>query len=129
MSKKAMDHVDARDLAEDQLWRREADEVNTDEPVEVVVKRPPAKKDTKHWCKGKVGREHTLAIEMPQNAWRRSCGWVTNVGSEPYYGCMHVELCTTCGKQLRHSYAWLQDSTDPRFLQPQECPDYTSRED
>lgn len=126
MSKKALDDVDERDLEAARLWRAEAGEIDTDEPVEVVVKRPPARKDTKHWCRGKVGREHTLAIEIPPNAWRQDCRWVTNIGDRPYWSCVHVEMCTACGKQLRHSYGWLRDN-DARGLRPEECPAYAPR--
>jgi hypothetical protein len=128
MSKKAMDHVDARELADDALWRREADEVRTDEPVEVVVKRPPARKDTKHWCKGKVGREHTPAIELPANAWRRTCGWTRIFADEMHWSCVHVELCTACGKHLRPASGWLRNADHRHFLMPEECPQFKAQE-
>lgn len=124
MSKKAMDDVDQRELEAERLWRAEAEEVDTDEPVEIVVPHH-GHKNTRQWCKGKVGREHTLAIEIPPNAWRQDCRWVTNIGNEPWYSCQHVEMCTTCGKQLRRSDGWLATPDSKTTLPPGECPDYT----
>lgn len=133
MSKKALEHVDSRDLEAEQLWRREVDPEEL--PPEVAARLEAAAaapenrvtrphKDTRHWCKGKVGREHTPAIEMPPNAYRQDCGWIT-WNEVPWYSCHHVELCTTCGKHLRLSYGWLR--TEPRNLQPEECPAYAPR--
>ena len=28
------------------------------------AKRAPARKDTRHWCRGKQGREHVPAVEL-----------------------------------------------------------------
>lgn len=123
MSKKAMDYVDGRELAEDEMWRKEAGE--PDAP------HRSGHKDTRRWCKGKEGREHTLAIEIPPNAWKRGCAWVDHVilgteGSKPWWNCQHVELCTACGKQFRHSHAWMVDSTG---LRPEECPEFKPYEE
>jgi hypothetical protein len=77
-------------------------------------RRPKARKDTKRWCRGKVGVEHTPEIQSdrrglgpypcrvpPDWARWRSTWW-----------CHHVERCSECGKILRHS------------LNVGECPDY-----
>lgn len=126
MSKKAMDDVDPRELVKDQLWRQEAEQeaVAGDEPVDIVVRRPPAHKDTKQWCKGHVGRPHQLGIEIPANAWRQDCRWVTNVGSRPWYSCQHVEHCLVCGKVIRAAYGWLTRPDPRKTLLSEECPDY-----
>ncbi|MDE2105257.1 MAG: hypothetical protein KGL39_48980 [Patescibacteria group bacterium] len=63
----------------------------------------PGKKDTKNWCKGKVGREHVVEIVLPtnMNAWSKKCGpsrWLPY----PWSYCHHVEACKACGKHLRH---------------------------
>lgn len=119
MSKKA-----ARDLEAERLWRAEAEKVNDDEPI---VKRPPARKDTKQWCKGRVGRPHRLAIEMPPNAWRRQCEWITNIGSDPWYSCQHVELCVECGKVRRHAHGWMAKPDPHSTLLNEECPAFRPR--
>lgn len=96
-----MDHVDERDLAVEKEWRQDRE------------KPAHARKDRKRWCGGKVGREHTTVIAVPENAFiygRVTCRWAP--WSTPFYACRHVELCTTCGKHVRP------------FLEPAECPDY-----
>lgn len=61
------------------------------------------KKDTRRWCKGKRGREHTPTTQLvsERNGWRRgACGislWI----SAGQWWCRHEEICTTCGKVLR----------------------------
>lgn len=106
------------------------DELRYDEPVLVTASRPPGKKDTRSWCKGKVGRQHTLAIEVPPNnsSWR-TCGWRTQhylYGRPPvhYYTCAHAEMCTTCGKVFRTNVFW----RDAGPLFNHECPLFTPRE-
>lgn len=75
-----------------------------DEPV----RRRPARKDTRRWCKGKPGSEHVPVIERPYD---RPCerderfSWAI--------GCNHHEVCATCGKVLRWSIDYA------------ECPDLT----
>ncbi len=88
------------------------------------VKRPPGRKDTREWCRGKVGVPHQPAIvkgngKLPcrwagrydyklirrQDAW--SVGW----------SCWHHEECSACGKILRAT----------RHLNASECPAYPGR--
>lgn len=68
------------------------------------------KKDTKRWCKGREGREHTLEIVYdPQLAFGgrpRKC-----LNTRSFIPCEHIERCTTCGKVVR------------RWLPVEECPD------
>lgn len=54
-------------------------------PSEIAPHR--SKKNTRRWCKGHVGREHTPV-------WR-------NYKS---YGHWRMLVCTTCGKQLDHDF-------------------------
>lgn len=124
MSRKADEHVDTRDLAAEELWCREADQDGGDGDDVTESKLPPAHKDTKHWCRGKVGREHTLAIQMPDNAWSRGCRWIYSIGDEPWYNCAHVELCTACGRIFRRNYGWPRGSQSRTALRSEECPDY-----
>lgn len=137
MSKKALEHVDARELAEEAGWRmdglREAQEAADDEDLSVAtgadageflseLEKKRSRKNTKSWCKGKEGRPHTLAIEVPPNAYDSSCRWITWNIDGVWWSCRHVELCTVCGKQFRHSYGWLKP--DAHNLRPEDCPDY-----
>lgn len=66
--------------------------------------KSPAKKDTRRWCKGKVGREHVREIREhrylpalkrdPQcGPWIASDGWVIQE-----WHCHHEVYCTVCGK-------------------------------
>lgn len=88
--------------------------------------QPKARKDTRRWCKGKVGREHVLTIELdPRLSWaKEGCRWV------PYwvwsrkggghrerrtrYACHHHEVCTVCGKRMRDGWDFA----------PEDCPDF-----
>lgn len=74
-----------------------------DAPWNREHKAAPARKDTRRWCRGKVGREHTLAIVRDDYGWHvgRKCqepSWLPG-----YWSCHHQERCTTCGKILRPS--------------------------
>jgi hypothetical protein len=64
-----------------------------------------SRKNTRRWCKGKVGREHSPVVQhqKERNGWRKAwtCGprkWGISAGR---WGCWHEEVCTTCGKVLR----------------------------
>jgi hypothetical protein len=80
-------------------------------------RRPRARKDTKRWCRGKVGVEHTPVLDY------RS--FIKSYRDQPYcrvpppwnpwktnWWCHHIEKCSECGKTLRHS------------LDVGECPDF-----
>ena len=77
------------------------------------------KKNTKKWCKGKVGREHVLEITRSNYAFHLQCnypkwgvikdGIVVPLGR---YVCWHQRSCQKCGKVIE----W----TIPK----EECPDY-----
>lgn len=84
-------------------------------PRPTVAKRPPAKKNTKLWCKGKVGREHSPKIQMSRYAGARSCmvpsGWRLQMYPRSRWLCFHEIVCTGCDKIINH------------FLDPDQCPD------
>ena len=75
------------------------------------------KKNTKKWCKGKVGREHVLHITKGNYGSFSECKdprWRI-YGSEDFlerYLCWHQRSCKVCGKVLEWS------------LDKSECPDY-----
>jgi hypothetical protein len=70
------------------------------------------KKDTRRWCKGKLGRKHKPGIVFddrfqrpcaPAPAWAQKLkGW--------WWMCHHIEICTVCKKHLR----W--------YVPKEECP-------
>ncbi len=106
------------------------DDVGVDaEPVLITHRRRPAKKDTRRWCRGKVGREHTLKIAVPPNAHQANCGWRTRRHVDDTYPpswsyfCRHAELCTVCGKVFRRYFDWLHEETSG--LHPVDCPEFT----
>jgi hypothetical protein len=79
-----------------------------------------SKKNTKKWCKGKIGLEHDPEIKPSSmyNYWKTSdperpaCRKPTWVGWHREWMCWHVRACRRCGKIL-----------DP-FLSKEECPDF-----
>lgn len=61
--------------------------------------RPSHKrKDTKRWCKGKVGREHFTAIQRSQIF---GIDHPCHVGYMGKWVCYHNVVCTVCGKILK----------------------------
>lgn len=67
-----------------------AEDVKKVETLQEEVRSYPShKKDTKRWCRGKVGVEH-----IPE--------WVKN----PY---MYVYACTSCGKHFDFCFEWLTE--------------------
>ncbi len=67
-------------------------------PLPEEPKPSHSKKDTKHWCKGKVGREHKLEwIDAPNQHYSE---WMRQHDIERY----KIRTCTVCGKQFE--YCW-----------------------
>ena len=69
------------------------------------------KKDTKRWCKGKVGREHDYQIVVDMtHPWAHDGPSDTPPKCEPYskhyphrplsFWCNHIMKCSRCGKEL-----------------------------
>lgn len=68
--------------------------IKKSEPLPEEPKPRPVKKDTKHWCKGKVGREHKLEwIDWPNEHYSK---WHADRGIER----CKVHACTVCGKHF-----------------------------
>lgn len=96
--------------------------------------RHRSRKDTKRWCRGKVGREHTPGVQFGQGGrWALARGeaapckrisrdddwqYTLYVGSRQDTGtvwlCRHEDYCTTCGKVLSFDVLGLG----------KRCPDY-----
>ena len=88
-----------------------------DAPVEREPKGK--KKNTKRWCKGKVGREHEWHIVYdknynPHNKWHQ-CRWVSvnwrplppKKKPGPMWWCFHQWACKNCGKLSdHHKHGW-----------------------
>lgn len=60
------------------------------------------KKDTKRWCRGKVGKEHTSVVGKRHP---NPCG------QSRWFGCWHYEFCSVCGKNLQY------------FMDAEQCPE------
>jgi hypothetical protein len=75
------------------------------------VRPQRGKKNTKRWCKGKPGVEHTVeTVVHHASIHARPCHeskWMTD-----FWFCHHAIRCTTCGKYLK------------QFLPRAECPDW-----
>ncbi|WIB65446.1 hypothetical protein [Curtobacterium sp. MCBD17_040] len=92
----------------------------TERPADDAWKHTPhRRKNTKRWCKGHVGREHTPIIRI-NTRWTRvyTCG-LPRPGTFDYlfgrdrdWTCYHEEACSRCGKVLRLS---LPKSECPTF--------------
>jgi hypothetical protein len=90
-------------------WRVRANERrdarHTKTPVEVP--KPAAankKKDTRRWCRGKVGVEHTpkcVDYGEAKHAPTDYCGHPVN-----HYEGWKLLICTTCGKELDRFCPW-----------------------
>lgn len=99
-----------------------------------------ARKDRRHWCRGKVGVEHRQVYRISKSnlSWRTrypddprfgACGWVQEkhwnrrdsrwdpIPGKWYYHCGHESGCSECGKILTHSWR----------LPKRECPDWMPR--
>lgn len=105
-------------------------------------RRHRARKDRRHWCRGKVGTGHELVYRVSKNnlwwmtrypdnphysggcGWRQQQRW-NRGGSrwEPvpdkwFYRCVHELGCSECGKVLTASWR----------LPNRDCPDWKPRE-
>lgn len=60
---------------------------------------PRKKKNTKRWCKGKVGKEHEPVIELNT---KRMYGNIRECRSGGWWYCFHHEVCKNCHKELKY---------------------------
>jgi hypothetical protein len=76
-----------------------------------------ARKDTRHWCKGKVGREHTpeLVVHHAYTSILMRCHDSTWMPTR--WMCRHALRCTTCGKYTK---TWLSREECPTWLASQD---------
>lgn len=101
------------------------------DPRDVVppeeTRTSPARKNTRKWCRGKVGVAHTpvitldkgwtgfmdrFVIERPRCRWWPSM-WRGEKGLD--YRCGHRRTCAACKKVL------------DRYIEPKFCPDYAPK--
>lgn len=89
------------------------------------VKSLPGKKNTKEWCRGKVGRHHEVEVRldpqivsMNERAGRATTCHRWAYGSNEYriWLCYHQIICVNCGKILNHS---LGDDCPDRTDEPE----------
>lgn len=70
-------------------------------------RKPHHKKDTKHWCKGKTGRDHFPMIsERTKFGWwtcMKAPQWALDRRPERLWLCYHDVTCIRCGKVLQWS--------------------------
>jgi len=73
------------------------------------AKRPPGKKDP-DLCKGKHWKgPHVTEVQSGKHAWfggkYRECHWDTHYwrNREPYWSCIHVLICSGCGKDFGYA--------------------------
>lgn len=72
-------------------------------------RRPGARKDTRHWCKGKPNREHTPNIEFHPYDSNGRCHtslsfWHQGRPGGHTWTCYHAVACSTCGKILERFF-------------------------
>jgi hypothetical protein len=81
-----------------------------DELREEFPRQVHKRKNTKQWCKGKVGVEHVTETVLNHNRSPSSvCGWVELMrwyaGERGHwrwhYHCRHAIQCVNCGKYLK----------------------------
>jgi hypothetical protein len=94
--------------------RRDDDRAPWNQP-----QKPHATKNTRTWCKGKVGREHKPEAVVPANAGRgcHETGWFDRESGHwqdrGYWDCRHVIACADCGKVLKR---WIACPEKPEGL-------------
>lgn len=87
------------------------DERNVRKPDE-VGRRPAGKKDTKKWCRGKVGVEHKPVCRDYSEA--KLTRFVAHDGHEmKLHKGWKLLVCTGCGKELERYYPWGADKKKP----------------
>lgn len=75
------------------------------------------RKNTKRWCKGKVGREHqpetVVNHQYTTSNWTEchESRWMPN-----HWSCRHAVQCTVCGKYVK---TWLGREECPAWLAQQ----------
>lgn len=95
-------------------WPRR-DEARVAQPE---VPRHRSRKNTRRWCRGKVGVEHDRATRVSRNVtYRLTRDPTSRVCYRPEWyptswWCNHEHYCTVCGKILRWSLG-------------EDCPDFT----
>ena len=92
-------------------------EERLDGPAPEVARSSPARKDTRRWCKGKVGRSHQIGVsDTPTYHCYPAPSWATEKMRERRgdWWCSHLIVCTVCGKRMG-------------YLDGADCPDRPDR--
>lgn len=97
-------------------------------PADDSWRKSPAKKNTKAWCKGKIGRAHIPEIRVSsyhssmyekypcrvvESFGRYWLGSDSDLGDNRRWVCYHEEYCSNCGKILT-----------PSGIEIKQCPEF-----
>lgn len=65
-------------------------------------RRPKTQKDTAHWCRGHVGREHLPMVVLSVGPYRQDCGMQQSYKTPGHmvWHCSHIVKCEDCGKVI-----------------------------
>lgn len=102
-------------------WNDHYDEQKATPASDTWRKSRNTKKDTKRWCRGKVGVAHTPEVRFDkffagrQVCHERTAEWAIRL-SGPGWKCFHQKVCTNCGKITQH---WLTDTKECPVWQEQ----------
>lgn len=80
------------DWKESNIKHRDSKQVKDNPEV-----KHPGKKNTKKWCKGRVGREHVVKTVPMAEVWT----WISPT-SQWNWGT--IDICTVCKKQIKHNW-------------------------
>jgi hypothetical protein len=94
---------DGTGRAPERAQMREATQLGGEPPD----RQPGKRKNTRRWCKGKVGVEHTLVVRMRRDR-SKGCHWFAwsvrgKAIQRGAWICVEQEVCISCGKILRHT--------------------------
>lgn len=64
-------------------------------------KHKPKRKDTKKWCRGRVGKEHKLEWKTYEEV--KHSSWCAKGDSNWF-----ILMCTVCNKQIEHCWSFIK---------------------
>lgn len=73
----------------------------------------PGKKDKNRWCKGKIGKEHSLQVAKYSDIKQRYAN--LKVGKHVFGANWYLQYCKSCGKEINIYYSF-QKKNKPQWL-------------